>query len=164
MYRQCKLKLQALKQSKEKRQMQKLEIFLETDEVSPFTSIKFRQRGGRKVITPADEPAIEKHAQAPVTNVPLVNAIARAFYWAKLIDLGIVASGSAIASREGLEPSTVNERLRLSLLSPIIIESILSGTQSETLNMQWLTRNSFPADWNKQEKLFQCIQTALTLS
>ena len=75
--------------------------------------------------------------------------------------MGVTASGSEIAQREGLEPSTVNERLRLSLLSPKIVESILSGVQPEGLTMQWLTRNTFPADWNKQEKLFQCIQSAL---
>jgi hypothetical protein len=57
----------------------------------------------------------------------------------------------------------VNERLRLSLLSPRIVENILNGVQPEGLTMQWLTRNSFPADWSKQDQLFQCIQTALAL-
>ncbi len=141
--------------------MQKTEIFPQSDEVSPFTPIKFRQRGGRKVIIPSDDSTIQKYITKPATNTPLINAIARAFYWSKLIDLGIVASGSEIAAREGLEPSTVNERLRLSLLSPTIIESILNGTESEGLRMQWLTRNSFPDDWNKQENLFKCIPDTL---
>ena len=141
--------------------MQKTEIAPHLGEVSPFALIKFRQRGGRKVIIPTDDSTIEEHIKKSVTNSPLINAIAGAFYWSKLIDLGVVASGSEIAAREGLDPSTVNERLRLSLLSPRIIESILSGTQSERLTMQWLTRNSFPADWTKQEKLFQCMEIAL---
>jgi hypothetical protein len=67
--------------------------------------------------------------------------------------LGVVTSGSEIAAREGLEASTVNERLRLTLLSPTIIESILNGNQPSGLTMQWLTRNSFPTNWIKQKNL-----------
>jgi hypothetical protein len=52
--------------------------------------------------------------------------------------------------KEGLEASTVNERLRMTLLSPTIIESILNGTQSEELTMKWLTRNSFSNNWSQQ--------------
>lgn len=129
--------------------------------IAKHSQLKFRQRGGRKVVIPAVDSPIEEQTKEATINSPLIKAIARAFYWEKLIIMGVVASGSEIAQREGLEPSTVNERLRLSLLSPKIIESVLNGVQPEGLTMQWLTRNTFPADWNKQEKLFQCIQSAL---
>jgi hypothetical protein len=39
----------------------------------------------------------------------------------------VVASGSDIASQEGLHHSTVNELLRLTLLEPAVIHSILAG-------------------------------------
>lgn len=130
--------------------------------IDRHSSLKFKQRGGRKVVIPAADSSLEGQQMKKTSiNSPLINAVAQAFYWAKLIDMGVAASGSEIAQREGLEPSTVNERLRLSLLSPQIIESILSGEQPEGLTMKWLTRNTFPADWNKQEKLFQCIRTAM---
>lgn len=51
----------------------------------------------------------------------------RAFYRQELFDDGAVASGSEIARREGLHDSTVNELLRLTLLEPAIIQSILAG-------------------------------------
>lgn len=124
--------------------------------VDPFTPIPFHQRGKRKVVIPADDETIKQHVNKPATNRHLINAIARAFYWARLIDLGIVKNGSEIAKREGLEASTVNERLRLSLLAPEIIQIILNGTQPKKLTMQWLTRNSFPSDWEHQ-KLMLCI-------
>jgi len=129
--------------------------------IAKHSQLKFRQRGGRKVVIPAADSSLEEKTKKTTINSPLINAVAQAFYWAKIIDMGVTASGSEIALREGLEPSTVNERLRLSLLSPKIVESILNGVQPEGLTMQWLTRNTFPADWNKQEKLFQCIQSAL---
>jgi hypothetical protein len=138
------------------------DIEAEVDEfgITKHTPLRFRQHGGRKVVIPSANSSIEEKKEKTI-NSPLVNAVARAIYWVKLIDMGIATSGSEIAQREELEPSTVNERLRLSLLSPKIIESILNGDQPEGLTMQWLTRNSFPAEWCKQEKLFQCIQTAL---
>ena len=125
------------------------------DRLSP---LKFRQRGGRRIVIPAAESSLEEQTKKTTINSPLINAVAQAFYWAKLIDMGVAASGSDVAEREGLEASTVNERLRLSLLSPEIIESVLNGTQPKGLTVQWLNRNSFPADWEKQKKLITCIE------
>lgn len=122
--------------------------------IDRHSPLKFKQRGGRKVVIPAVGSTLQAQHNKTAINSPLINAIARAFYWAKLIDQGVVASGSEIARREGLEPSTVNERLRLSLLSPKIILSILNGEQPEGLTMQWLTRNSLLTDWSKQK--FTC--------
>lgn len=127
-------------------------------EVQSFKPLHFFQRGGRKIVIPVDDVTAQAQLNRSATHLPLVYAIARAFYWAKLIDLGVVSSGSEIAEKEGLDPSTVNERLRLSLLSPAIIESILNGTQPQELTMQWLTRNTFPSDWEKQKSLFRCQQ------
>ena len=141
--------------------MQEIETAVDEFGIPKLSPLKFRQRGGRRVVLPAAGSSLEEQPKEATINSPLINAVAQAFYWAKLIDMGVAANGSDIAQREGLEASTVNERLRLSLLSPHIIEDILNGAQPAGLTMQWLTRNSFPANWSKQEKLFQCIQTAL---
>ena len=138
--------------------MQATESSVDEFGIDRHSSLKFRQRGGRRVVLPAAGSSLEEQSKEAMINSPLINAIARAFYWAKLIDQGVVASGSEIALREELEPSTVNERLRLSLLSPKIVESILKGAQPNGLPMQLLTRNSFPPDWSKQEQLFNCIR------
>lgn len=126
--------------------------------IPKLSPLKFKQRGGRRVVLPAAGSSFEEQPKEATINSPLINAIAQAFYWAKLIDMCVAASGSDIAEREGLEVSTVNERLRLSLLSPEIIESVLNGTQPKGLTVQWLNRNSFPADWEKQKKLITCIE------
>ena len=134
--------------------MQEIETSVDEFGITKFSPLKFRQRGGRKVVIPTDGSSLKEPPHKTAINAPLFNAIARAFYWAKLVDQGVVASGSEIAQREGLDPSTVNELLRLSLLSPKIVESILNGKQLEGLTMQWLARNSLCADWSKQ--VFTC--------
>lgn len=78
---------------------------------------------------------------------PLLVALTRAFYWQRLLDDGVVASGSEIAQREGLHNSTVNELLRLTLLEPAIIHSILARKQPRCMSLLWFHRNPLPIDW-----------------
>jgi hypothetical protein len=125
--------------------------------IERHSPLKFRQRGDRKVVTNVIGSSLEKQPNKIKLNSPIINAIAQAFYWSKLIGLGVVNNGTEIAKKEDLEASTVNERIRLSLLAPEIIESVLNGTQDKGLTMQWLTRNSFPAEWEKQKKLIAAI-------
>ena len=47
-----------------------------------------------------------------------------------LLDDGVVGGGSDIAQGEGLHHSTVNELVRLTLLEPAIIQSILAGLRA----------------------------------
>ena len=66
---------------------------------------------------------------------------------------GKVASGSEIAQREGLNHSTVNELLRLTLLEPAIIQSILAGLQPKCMSLLWFQRNPLPTDWVAQREV-----------
>lgn len=83
-------------------------------------------------------------------SAQLVEAIARAFYWQRLLDLGEVKSGSEIARLEKLHPSTVNELLRMTLLDPSHVEDILEGAHTSDLSMLWFTRNPVPVLWANQ--------------
>lgn len=65
----------------------------------------------------------------------------------------MVGSGSEIAQREGLHHSTVNELLRLTLLEPAIIQSILAGHQPRCVSLLWFQRNPLPTDWVKQREV-----------
>ena len=86
--------------------------------------VHIRRSGGRKVVIPAPE---TPEAEAPEHHEPILNALARAYHWQRLIDEGIVKSGSDIARQEGLNPTTVWELLRLTLLSPANVRAILAG-------------------------------------
>lgn len=113
--------------------------------------IRIKYRGGRKVIVPA-APSADK---SPTHDAPILKALARAFHWQRLIDDGIVHSGAQIARQEGVNATTVNELLRLTLLSPTLIGRILAGQQPKTLSIQWLKNNSLPSDWDEQHVLFE---------
>ena len=68
------------------------------------------------------------------------------------LDEGVVGSGSEIAQRESLHHSTVNELLRLTLLEPAIIQSILAGQQPKCMSLLWFQRNPLPTDWVAQRE------------
>lgn len=112
--------------------------------------ICIKYRGGRKVIIPA-APSADK---TPTHDAPILKALARAFHWQRLIDEGIVNSGAKIARQEGVNATTVNELLRLTLLSPTLISRILAGQQPKTLSIHWLKNNLLPSDWDEQHALF----------
>lgn len=84
---------------------------------------------------------------------PLLVALTRAFYWQQMIDDGVVGSGSEIAQREGLHHSTVNELLRLTLLEPAVIQSILAGQQPRCMSLLWFQRNPLPTEWMAQREV-----------
>ena len=53
----------------------------------------------------------------------------------------------------GLHHSTVNELLRLTLLEPAIIQSILAGQQPRCMSLLWFQRNPLPTDWVAQREV-----------
>jgi hypothetical protein len=116
-------------------------------------SLKLNRRPGRKTILEDLELAggnKPDNAIGTSINAPLLQGLARAFYWQRLLDSGEVRSGTEIAQLEGLNPSTVNELLRITLLDPLHVQRILEGKHPEKMSMMWFTRNALPDLWKKQ--------------
>lgn len=118
--------------------------------LSTFIPLKIRKRGASKVVVRPDGQVEAPGKVATQHDQPLLVALTRAFYWQQLIDDGVVGSGSEIALREGLHHSTVNELLRLTLLEPAVIQSILAGQQPRCMSLLWFQRNPLPTDWMAQ--------------
>ena len=118
--------------------------------LTTFIPVRIKRHGGRKVVIPA-----AADDKMPKHDAPILTALSRAFHWQRLIDEGIVKSGSDIARREGLHQTTVNELLRLTLLSPKLVRSILDGRQPKTLSLLWLKNHLPPSDWDEQHRLFE---------
>ena len=55
--------------------------------------------------------------------------------------------------------STVNELLRLTLLEPAIIQSILTGQQPLWMSLLWFQRNPLPTDWVAQREVVAGFDT-----
>lgn len=121
--------------------------------LSTFIPLKIRKRGGSKVVVRPDGQTESQGKLAAQIDQPLLVALTRAFYWQQLLDDGLVGSGSDIAQREGLHHSTVNELLRLTLLEPAIIQTILAGQQPRCMSLLWFQRNPLPTDWVAQREV-----------
>ncbi len=120
---------------------------------STFIPLKIRKRGASKVVVRPDGQVDAPGKVASQIDQPLLVALTRAFYWQQLLDDGVVGSGSEIAQREGLHHSTVNELLRLTLLEPAIIRTILAGQQPRCMSLLWFQRNPLPTDWMAQREV-----------
>jgi len=114
-----------------------------------------KKRGGRKeVILPqafaSDSPVRPSHQEA------LVIAIARAHRWQKLLDEGKFESISDLAREIGLDVSFAARLLRLTLLAPDIVESILMGEEPSGLSLTMLTKQ-LSVLWNEQRTRLRMI-------
>ena len=121
--------------------------------MSTFIPLKIRKRGASKVVVRPDGQVDAPGKVTSQIDQPLLVALTRAFYWQQLLGEGMVGSGSEIAQREGLHHSTVNELLRLTLLEPAIIQSILAGQQPKCMSLLWFQRNPLPTDWVAQREV-----------
>ena len=119
-----------------------------------FVPLKLRRRGVRQVMQAPPE-------LREVHDSTLVEGVARAFHWQRLLESGAMPSGSAIARAEGLHHSTVNELLRLTLLAPDIVEVLLAGRQPRRMSLLWFQRNPLPVDWQAQREILQRLEEAI---
>ena len=121
--------------------------------ITTRTPFKLKRRPGIKTVVMAPETA-EGHVNGECmdksSQIALFQGLARAHYWQRLLDAGEVRSGSEIAKLEELDPSTVNELLRLTLLDPSLVIDILEGKQPQQVSIMWFTRNALPDLWHEQ--------------
>ena len=121
--------------------------------LSTFIPLKIMRRGASKVVVLPDGKVEATGKVATQIDLPLLVDLTRAFYSQQLLDDGVVCSGSEIAQHEVLHHSTVNELLRLTLLEPAIIQSILAGQQPRCMSLLWFQRNPLPTDWVAQREV-----------
>lgn len=109
----------------------------------PFRIVK---RGGRKEMhLPPDAPRQRK------ADNTLVKALARAFRWKRMLDSGEFATIAELAERECIAPSYMTRVLRLTLLSPEIVEAILDGRQSAEVTLAGVL-NDVPLVWERRKR------------
>lgn len=83
------------------------------------------------------------------TDPAMLKALARAFRWKRMLESGRYASISEIAAAEKVDRGYVGSILRLTLLSPSIVEDILNGRQPDGLGLSALMK-PFPIAWADQ--------------
>ena len=87
----------------------------------------------------------------------MIKALARAFRWRRMLEMGAVATVTEIAVLEKINASYVSRVLRLTLLAPEIVEAILDGRQAPEMTLPVLM-GPFPAEWGEQwSTLIGCL-------
>jgi hypothetical protein len=79
----------------------------------------------------------------------MVKAIVRAHRWRDMLESGDYATVRDLAKAEAINESYLGRVLRLTLLSPTLIEAILEGRQPVTLELDDLLKQ-FPIEWDQQ--------------
>jgi len=90
--------------------------------------VAIRKRGGRKLILTPDGTSGAPAPRVRPDNA-LLKALARGFRWQKMLREGDYQTLEEIADVENINPSYVSRLLRMTLLSPEIVEAILAGRQ-----------------------------------
>ena len=103
-----------------------------------------RKRGGRKEIVVPEGTSVPR---LRVDNT-LVKALARAFRWKRMLDSGAFATIGDLAAHEKIASSYLTRVMRLTLLAPEIVESILEGRGEGTGLAEMLKQ--FPVEWAGQ--------------
>lgn len=124
--------------------------------IKVFVPIAFQRRGGRKLIIVPDGADHWGLPQAKQDNT-LIKAIARAWRWRRMIESEKVPSARQLTEKEKISSSYLARILRLTLLAPDIVESILDGRQPKGLLLADLME-TFPVEWDAQRTRFGFLQ------
>ncbi|NQV59023.1 MAG: hypothetical protein HQ502_05105 [Alphaproteobacteria bacterium] len=115
--------------------------------ISVHVPFAIRKYGGRKqVITPDGTPTV---IEKSLVDSTLVKALARAFRWKKMLESGQFTTITELATHEKMALTYMTRVLRLSLLSPEVVEMILDGRQPPEMTLAVLLE-PFSVEWNGQ--------------
>jgi hypothetical protein len=109
----------------------------------------FSKRGGRKLVISPDGVSTVASSRPRVDNI-MIKALARAFRWRKLLETSAFATVAEIAAAEKINAAYLGRILRLTLLAPEIVETILDGRQPGQMTLAVLMR-PFPLAWLEQQ-------------
>ena len=111
--------------------------------------ITIRKRGGRKLVVSPDGTVGTLPPPRARIDSTLIKALARAYRWKRMLDVGRYGSVSELAAAEKLDRGYLGRILTLTLLAPDIVEAVLDGRQPAELGVHVL-RAGFPVEWGEQ--------------
>ena len=119
--------------------------------ITVHVPLRFTTRGNTKRIVSEGTSAATR---VRLENA-LIKALARAHRWHKMIESGGYSSITELAKAENENQSYACRLLRLTLLGPELVTSILDGRQPISLQLDDLLR-PLPSDWAAQHKMLMC--------
>jgi hypothetical protein len=123
----------------------------DADTITVRIPFMIRKRGGRKlVLAPDGRPRL---GVARRMDNATIKALARAFRWRRMLGDGSYHTVGELAQVEKINPSYVGRVLRLTLLAPDIVTSILDCTHPPSVSLALLMK-PFSAGWREQRHQF----------
>jgi hypothetical protein len=110
-----------------------------------------RMRGRKMIFAPNALDGEIPGAAVPI-QAAVIQALARAFSWAEILETGQVKSISELARNLEVDSSYVTRILKLTTFAPDIVEAIINGEEPDGLSLAKLIQ-SFPEEWNEQRAL-----------
>jgi hypothetical protein len=128
--------------------MTRATVSADGETITVHVPLTFRKRGGRKLVVTPDG---AEWAPRPRVDNAMVKALARAFRWRKLLDEGVHGTLEDLARAKGVHATYVSRVLRLTLLAPEIVETILDGRQPAGMQLDDFLKG-FPLEWVSQSR------------
>jgi hypothetical protein len=123
--------------------------------------ISIRKRGGRKIVlAPSHLGNISEMAVRGRVEMATVKAIARGFRWRQMLEDCKYGSIRELAEAEQISDSYVSRILRLTLLAPCIVESLVNGQIGGDVSVRSLT-TGVPPLWRGQDYLSEKLGSKL---
>jgi hypothetical protein len=110
--------------------------------------LRIRRRPGRKtVVTPVVD-GLPAHTTTRA-DPTLLKALARAFWYQRMLDSGKYTTIAEMAAAENLDRGYLGRLLQLTLLAPDIVEAIVEGRQADGITLADLLE-TMPSNWSEQ--------------
>ena len=119
--------------------------------------MRFYRQGGRRMVILPEHEAARKRPNGP-SDDPMVNALAKAHRWKKMLEKDGAITIRQLAEKVGVDKSVVARTMRMNNLAPDIVTAILDGKKPEALNLESL-RETIPLLWQEQREKWGFLET-----
>ncbi len=135
--------------------------YVEESTISIFVPMVIKRRGGKTatMILPKNIPQATFEVSKPNYDHRLINAFAKAYKWQQALLKNSKLTTYLIAEKEKISPAYVSRTMRLNLLAPDMVKTIIDGKQPRDLMLQDLMKKVIPDLWQEQRQVFGFIQT-----
>lgn len=119
--------------------------------VTVMVPMTIRRRGGRKQIIGPDGAPPRTASDTIETGAvqALVEVMARAFRWRRMLEGRRYASIRDLAAKEGVDRTYVSRVLNVTLLAPDVVEAIMDGRASEGVKLAAISKERW-YHWTKR--------------
>ena len=128
-------------------------VRIDGDKIVVSIPVKFYRRNGRQMVKTKSTDGGGFHETRSGINKELATAIAKSYQWQEQLESGEYTTLEELASANGVDRTYVGRLLKLTSLSPDLVEKILDGNEPPGVSLRQL-RIGIPPLWSEQRQLW----------